>query len=677
LRDFTRLVGDDTPALRVVARSPDGTKVTYEFEAEAGWQESKEFGLVATDRAGNPTRVHRLYLLKAENLPRFDHLEVVEGACIEVDGVTSAVTCPEIRLVVINRTEEVNRVTARIDDLPAQDLDPLERRFIGQLLLPVTQGDFQEFRITLRCFGGSPPGEEFATRKVLYDVRPPLITLLVAEEQQHRLDEVIEVDRIDNLRIRITDPSGVDHRSVRYHLSRSGGAAGPSLLPQHQGQNEYALHPLRAATSEIHDVAFFAEDRLGNALTEPFRFRIKVRMLELDPQDGARLASVVEAAAGPASGLPAAMEECDRLLRALREVRESARRSGVAISSEVDPFLRRIDSVGGFLQLRTQEPADRATARQRYLDLIGTPELPERLRSLARIRAEDLRAAVAVAPPVRPLRPEAERPSLASYQQLVNRRVPGTGMQLVPITRNPMASGDAPVFFLGRTEVTVEQFWPFAQAWERDHDTLLREITDSRGAHNPHGIRWRRRDTERLKETMTAAIAENRHILQEGKPKEPARYISRYVAAAYASWLGGRLPTEIEWKGAAGHFLDPTAEWIVHHRPGRAPESDKRRFPTERKWAMVGDHSRGRVLPVDELEPHCLFGLVGMAGNVSEWVLESPGTLRSAGTLGGSYRHRHDNRAGCQLDRDPYRENDTDVPSIPDVGFRVLWPMEQ
>jgi hypothetical protein len=64
------------------------------------------------------------------------------------------------------------------------------------------------------------------------------------------------------------------------------------------------------------------------------------------------------------------------------------------------------------------------------------------------------------------------------------------------------------------------------------------------------------------------------------------------------------------------------------------------------------------------------FGIVGLAGNVAEWVTFEPGGRRVAGTMGGSFRYPYTNEVNNpRLDREPRM-------SASDAGIRVLWPAQ-
>lgn len=151
----------------------------------------------------------------------------------------------------------------------------------------------------------------------------------------------------------------------------------------------------------------------------------------------------------------------------------------------------------------------------------------------------------------------------------------------------------------------------------------------------------------------------------------PVVGISWFEAAAYARWVGKRLPTDAEWTKAGA--------WPVETSPGRVSQ---RRYPwgdtfESRRAALWSSGQRGPQ-PVDANEAGAsLGGVYQLIGNVWEWTNSSlDATSRDSASSGdghsmkvlhgGAFNTYFENQATCH-----FRSGERPLNRRSNIGFRL------
>jgi iron(II)-dependent oxidoreductase len=212
-------------------------------------------------------------------------------------------------------------------------------------------------------------------------------------------------------------------------------------------------------------------------------------------------------------------------------------------------------------------------------------------------------------------------------------------------------------FYLDRYPVTNGEYQRFVDAggyeqmslWDPDVWSAVLDFVDRTGEPGP-------------------AFWERGRCLR-GKGDHPVVGVCWYEAAAYARWVGKRLPTDAEWVKAAA--------WPVG--AGRKPL--QRKYPwgeaMNHHFANVWGSNHGDTIPVQQCQHGAsVGGAYHLIGNVWEWThsnfgawdeaakrIEVNGVMKSL--RGGAYDTYFDGQASCQ-----FQSGDSAIARKHNIGFR-------
>jgi sulfatase modifying factor 1 len=156
-------------------------------------------------------------------------------------------------------------------------------------------------------------------------------------------------------------------------------------------------------------------------------------------------------------------------------------------------------------------------------------------------------------------------------------------------------------FWIDQFEVTNAQYRMYLATLPKDEQSEMR----------PDSIAW---------ESQVGGVQWSLYFYDEGYANYPVVCLNWYQAKKYAEWAGKRLPSEAEWEFAARSGVSGrTYPWEgIYSRNARNGDALA-------NFASGGDYSLdGYVLtaPVGAFAPNN-FRLYDMAGNVSEWCMDS------------------------------------------------------
>jgi formylglycine-generating enzyme required for sulfatase activity len=140
----------------------------------------------------------------------------------------------------------------------------------------------------------------------------------------------------------------------------------------------------------------------------------------------------------------------------------------------------------------------------------------------------------------------------------------------------------------------------------------------------------------------------------DGEDDEPVSDVDWHAARAFCRWIGGRLPSDVEWEYAAKSGGSRIYPW-----------GDTR--PTAEHAACFKCTENMGSKPVGSFKKgDSIWGLKDMAGNVSEWTVSYGPDAREQEVRGGSWLSHSDGiRASSRQVYETTFRNE--------MGFRCAW----
>jgi formylglycine-generating enzyme required for sulfatase activity len=217
-----------------------------------------------------------------------------------------------------------------------------------------------------------------------------------------------------------------------------------------------------------------------------------------------------------------------------------------------------------------------------------------------------------------------------------------------PIRQTPL-----PTFRLSRTEVTNAEFAAFVRT--SGHKTNA----EQRG----WGWVWRDKHWQQIKGADWRHPHGPESSIME-RQDHPVAQVSWFDAQTYCRWYGLRLPTDAEWEYAARGGDRRRYPW--GHVAPRADGLQRANYGTDPCCAPDAQDGYATTAPVGSYPSGASpFGLLDMAGNVWEWVSDTPPEKPAVKIIrGGGWG----NNPYCL--RTSYRHINEPAASLDMVGFR-------
>lgn len=171
---------------------------------------------------------------------------------------------------------------------------------------------------------------------------------------------------------------------------------------------------------------------------------------------------------------------------------------------------------------------------------------------------------------------------------------------------------EVPEFWIGKYEVTIADYADFLDALASDSQLAAK-------------VRHPEQPEEKTDYTPEKWNIYYPQALKAGKfyggpigPNYPVVGVDWWDANAYATWRGGRLPTEEEWEKAARGRSGSKYPWGDENVPGNLNSGMDHESSEEIEVAGIDGYKYWN--PVDAIAAdESRYGVVGLAGNVSEW----------------------------------------------------------